>query len=87
MQLVQQAQQRTKVSRSNATEVAKQNSRKCSEMIEILQSLQQNGDEDDDDKPVSGYTLSSIQMETLLAVISVVQETFEPSLGIHEPLA
>jgi hypothetical protein len=87
MQLVKQAQQRTKVSRSNATEVAKQNSRKCSEMIEILQSLQQNGDEDDDDKPVSGYTLSSIQMETLLAVISVVQETFEPSLGIHEPLA
>jgi hypothetical protein len=56
-------------------------------MIEILQSLQQKSDEDDDDIPVSGYTLSSIQRETLLAGISVVQETFEPSLGIHEPLA
>ena len=87
LQLVQQAQQRTNVSRSNATEVAKKYSSKCSEMLETLQSLQQNGNEDDDDTRFSGYTVSSIQRETLLAGISAVKETFEPSLGIHEPLA
>jgi hypothetical protein len=42
-QPVQQALPRTSTSSSNATEVAKKNSSKCSEMLEILQTLQQNG--------------------------------------------
>jgi hypothetical protein len=68
-------------------EVAKKYSNKCSEMLETVKSLHHNGDEDADDIPLSGYNVSSIQKETLLAGIYAVKETFEPSLGRHEPLA
>jgi hypothetical protein len=85
LQLVQQAQQRTNTSSSNATEVAKKRSSKCSEMLELLHALQPNVSDDDDDVPSSGYNVSSPQLETLFAGISAVKETFEQSR--HELLA
>jgi hypothetical protein len=56
-------------------------------MLETFQSLQRISNEDDHAISSSGYTVSSIQRAIVLAGTSAVKETFEISLGRHEPLA